>query len=84
MSMDTTLSLRADTSGVDPVLVEVTRGDMIESRHRGRAVVVDTAGKVAARWGDHTAAVYPRSAIKFLQAIPLVETGAAAARKSVV
>ena len=63
----------------NPILVEVTRGPMVESRHRGSAVVVDAAGKVAARWGDHTRAVYPRSAIKPLQAIPLVETGAAEA-----
>ncbi len=63
----------------NPVLVEVTRGDMVESRHRGSAVVVDTTGKIAASWGDHAMAVYPRSAIKPLQTIPLVESGAAEA-----
>ena len=51
----------------------------MESRHRGSAAIVDVTGKVARSWGDHTAAVYPRSAIKPLQAIPLVETGAAEA-----
>lgn len=63
----------------NPVLVEVTRADMVESRHRGSAVIVDTRGKIAASWGDHAAAVYPRSAVKPLQAIPLVESGAAEA-----
>ena len=65
--------------GANPVLVEVTRGPMVESRHRGSAVVVDAGGTVAARWGDHGQAIYPRSAIKPLQAIPLVESGAAEA-----
>ncbi len=32
----------------NPVLVEVTRGDTVESRHRGSAVVVDTRGKITA------------------------------------
>jgi L-asparaginase II len=80
-TLTSTTSTRAHVArdGANPVLVEVTRGPMVESRHRGSAVVVDVKGKVAARWGDHTQPVYPRSAIKFLQAIPLVESGAAAA-----
>ena len=70
-----------DTSAdpANPILVEITRGPIVESRHRGSAAIVDVTGKVAKSWGDHTAAVYPRSAIKPLQAIPLVETGAAEA-----
>lgn len=60
-----------------PVLVEVTRGGAIESRHRGRVVVVDRTGTVVMSWGDVEAPVYPRSAVKPLQAIPLVESGAA-------
>lgn len=63
--------------GAAPILVEVTRGDMVESRHRGRAAVVDRGGTVVMSWGDVEAPVYPRSAIKPLQAIPLIETGAA-------
>ncbi|MDA0703500.1 MAG: asparaginase [Proteobacteria bacterium] len=66
-----------DRSATDPVLVEVTRGPMVESRHRGAAAVVDSAGRVLAAWGDVTRPVYPRSAIKALQAIALVESGAA-------
>lgn len=68
----------ADLSGPaeSPIVVEVTRGGMVESIHRARACIVDAGGHVLARWGDIDAPVYPRSAIKALQAIPLVETGA--------
>ena len=68
----------ADLSGPaeSPITVEVTRGGMVESVHRARACIVDARGHVLARWGDIAAPVYPRSAIKALQAIPLVETGA--------
>ncbi|MCW3474222.1 asparaginase [Limobrevibacterium gyesilva] len=62
---------------MDPVLVEVTRGARVESSHRGAAVVVDPAGGVAFQAGDIDAAVYPRSAVKALLALPLVESGAA-------
>jgi L-asparaginase II len=61
----------------NPVLVEVTRGTSVESRHRGVAVVADARGTVVAAWGDPGFAVFPRSAIKPLQALPLIETGAA-------
>jgi L-asparaginase II len=68
----------ADLSGPAeaPVAVEVTRGGMVESRHRAHAVIVDAGGRVLARWGDIDSPIYARSAIKALQAIPLVETGA--------
>lgn len=62
---------------MDPVIVEVTRGARVESAHRGAVVVVDPSGAVAFAAGDIDAAVYPRSAVKALQALPLVETGAA-------
>ena len=65
--------------GTAPVLVEVTRGAMVESRHRGHAVVVDADGGVVMAIGDAEAVVYPRSAIKPLQAIPFIESGAAQA-----
>jgi L-asparaginase II len=61
----------------NPVLVDVARGASIESRHRGRYVVVDIDGRILAAAGDIDAPVFPRSAIKFLQALPLVESGAA-------
>lgn len=61
----------------NPVTVEVTRGSLVESRHRGMAVVVDGAGKVLFSAGDVESAVFPRSACKAMQALPLIETGAA-------
>ena len=61
----------------NPVLVEVTRGNTVESRHRGMVAVADGGGDVVAAWGDAERAVFPRSAVKPLQALPLIETGAA-------
>ena len=61
----------------DPILVEVTRGPLVESRHRGAIVVVDARGKRRAAIGDVGQAVFPRSAVKALQALALVESGAA-------
>ena len=60
----------------NPVLVDITRGDLIESRHRGAVAVVDDQGEVVASWGDIKALVYPRSAAKPFQAMVSVETGA--------
>ena len=62
---------------MDPVLVEVTRGGRVESVHRGAVAVLDTQGGVVFAAGDIDAAVFPRSAVKALQALPLVESGAA-------
>ncbi|MBM3564682.1 MAG: asparaginase [Alphaproteobacteria bacterium] len=61
----------------NPVLIEATRGDMVESRHRGLAVVADPRGTVVAAWGDAGRLIYPRSAIKPLQALAVIESGAA-------
>nr|WP_272212094.1 asparaginase [Marinicella sp. W31]MDC2877994.1 asparaginase [Marinicella sp. W31] len=62
---------------VNPVLVEVTRGALTESRHRGMIAVTDSAGSVVYSAGDIDAVVFPRSACKAIQALPLVESGAA-------
>jgi L-asparaginase II len=61
----------------NPVLVEVTRGSRLESRHRGAVVVLDARGKKVLALGDIDEPVFPRSAVKALQALPLVESGAA-------
>lgn len=63
----------------NPVLVEVTRGGLVESRHRGSLAIVDANGTLVFGVGDVTQGVFPRSAIKALQALPLVESGAAEA-----
>lgn len=61
----------------EPVLVEVTRGELVESQHRGAVVVSDCDGRAVFALGDAGALVFPRSAIKAFQALPLIESGAA-------
>ena len=63
----------------NPVLVEVMRGNLVESAHRGSVVVVDADGKTVLALGDTEKPVFPRSAIKAIQALPFVESGAAEA-----
>lgn len=63
----------------NPVLVEVVRGPMVESRHRGAIAVVAPDGTVVRSVGDVTREIYPRSSIKPVQALPLLESGAAEA-----
>ncbi|MCA1557394.1 MAG: asparaginase [Acidobacteria bacterium] len=58
-------------------LVEVRRGRITESRHRGHVVAVDAEGNVVARLGEPQLTTYLRSSAKPFQAIPLVTTGAA-------
>lgn len=60
-----------------PVLVDVWRGALAESRHRGAFVVADADGRVVEARGEVERVVFARSAIKPLQALPLIETGAA-------
>jgi L-asparaginase II len=61
----------------NPILVETVRGAMVESRHRGAVAVVDADGATLLALGDVARPVFPRSAVKPLQALPLVESGAA-------
>lgn len=61
----------------NPVLVEVTRGNTVESRHRGSVVVLDADGGEVLSLGDVERPVFPRSAVKAIQALPLFESGAA-------
>ncbi len=58
------------------LLVEVTRNDIVESRHYGAAVVCDYTGKVINSWGDINNLIFPRSALKPMLAIQLIESGA--------
>lgn len=60
-----------------PLLIEVSRGDMVESVHRGIVSVVDADGKDVLALGDVDRPTYPRSAIKPLQTLPVIESGAA-------
>ncbi|MGH6736127.1 MAG: asparaginase [Methyloceanibacter sp.] len=65
------------TASDNPVLVDVHRGSLIESQHRGAIAVADADGRLVLAFGDVERPIYPRSAVKALQAIPLVESGAA-------
>ncbi|HEX5602074.1 MAG TPA: asparaginase [Pyrinomonadaceae bacterium] len=58
-------------------LVEVKRGSITESRHRGHIVVVDPEGNIIASLGAPENVTYLRSSAKPFQAIPLLTTGAA-------
>lgn len=62
----------------EPVeMAQVWRGDFLECRHMGHAVICDASGAVVKAWGDPGLTVLPRSSAKMLQALPLVESGAA-------
>lgn len=61
----------------NPCVVEVVRGPRVESWHRGALAVSDGGGVLHLALGDVERAVYPRSAVKALQALALVESGAA-------
>lgn len=60
-----------------PLLIEVTRGPVVESMHQVMAVVVNENGSLAQYWGNPNFLTLPRSAIKMLQTLALVESGAA-------
>jgi L-asparaginase II len=61
----------------NPVLIELTRGAQVESRHTGSLAIVRPNGEIVVAMGDVKRPVFSRSAIKSLQALPLIETGAA-------
>ena len=57
-------------------MVELWRGGLLESQHAGHAVIWGPGG-IEAAWGDPETVIFPRSSAKMIQALPLVETGAA-------
>lgn len=58
-------------------LAQVWRGDFLECVHLGHAVVCDARGEVVKAWGNPGLTVLPRSSAKMIQALPLIESGAA-------
>jgi L-asparaginase II len=62
---------------LNPVLVNALRGGIVESLHRGAIAIVDADGSLHTATGDIERPVFPRSAVKVLQALPLVQSGAA-------
>ncbi len=61
---------------MNPILVEVIRGEVVESFHRGVICVVDKDGKVIYSAGDIHQIAFPRSAMKYFQHLPLLVSGA--------
>lgn len=58
-------------------MIELWRGGMLESVHAGHAVICDEKGEIVEAWGNPKAVIFPRSSCKMLQALPLLESGAA-------
>ncbi|MEO0427221.1 MAG: asparaginase [Pseudomonadota bacterium] len=77
MTEDSRSSPWALAPAANPVLVEVWRGEVLECVHRGSVAVVGPDGELIEALGDVSRAILPRSAAKMLQALPLVESGAA-------
>ena len=59
-------------------LIELWRGDRLESQHLGHAVICDGSGAIVSSWGNPGAVIYPRSSCKMIQALPLIESGVGA------
>lgn len=64
-------------STAQPDLVHALRGGIVESFHRGALAIVDAEGATVLAMGDVQRPVFPRSACKVMQALPLVASGAA-------
>ena len=61
----------------NPVIAEILRGTTVESQHRGAYAVVDSQGHLIRSAGDIRRPVFPRSAVKAFQCVPVIESGAA-------
>ncbi len=62
---------------MNPILAEILRGHAVESFHRGAFAISNAQGKIIQQQGDISRAIFPRSAIKAFQCVPLIESGAA-------
>jgi L-asparaginase II len=69
--------MKRDAEHANPVAVLVWRGERIESRHRVAFAAADSSGALVHGQGDLSEAVFPRSAVKPLQALAMLESGAA-------
>jgi L-asparaginase II len=61
----------------NPILVELTRGPLVESMHTGALAIARPTGELVVSIGDVKRPVFPRSAVKAFQCLPLIESGAA-------
>ncbi len=60
-------------------MVEIWRGSILESQHMGHACICDAKGDIIESWGNPEQVILPRSSCKMVQALPLIESGAAKA-----
>lgn len=65
--------------GAARAMAELWRGGRLESQHLGHAAIADASGAVIEAWGDPETIIFPRSSCKMIQALPLLESGAAEA-----
>src|SRR6266536_1041796 len=70
------MSNRGELGGPEQ-LVEVWRGPLIESRHRGHLIAVDGNGATVASLGSPETVTFLRSSAKPFQALPVIASGAA-------
>jgi L-asparaginase II len=68
---------KCSEAGLPASLVEVWRGPIVESRHRGHLVAVDGLGQTIASLGSPQTVTYVRSSGKPFQALPVIVSGAA-------
>ena len=61
----------------NPVLIELTRGPLVESVHTGALAIARSNGELVVSLGDVKRPVFPRSAVKAFQCLPIIESGAA-------
>jgi L-asparaginase II len=62
---------------MDPWIVEISRGERVESSSLGHGVVMNADGETLLSFGDLQRETFPRSAAKWIQALELVLSGAA-------
>ena len=75
MTSSSRTSARRSASNSPPVLVEVTRGDRVESVHRGSIAVLAPDGSPIASAGDPGQFIYLRSSAKPFQLAAFVASG---------
>lgn len=71
------MTIRLAPPGPQPIHVVVDRGGHVESAHRVHVAVAAEGGRPIEAWGAPRRPTFPRSAVKVIQALPLVESGAA-------
>ncbi|MCG9880573.1 MAG: asparaginase [Bacteroidia bacterium] len=59
----------------NPIVVQIFRGGVLESFHRGSICVVNSQDEIVFQLGNPQQICYPRSALKLVQALPLVDLG---------